>query len=176
MVLPAVPCDPYEKATTTATTRTSASLPPQDSVGCQRRAHTTRTARFHPANVPQRLPRGMRKTWGPAAGAMTLASTVAELQREGVAADVVATVREIFAAGFTVDALMRKMSKDESRRHLAGEKGQAYRALLAPTPEDRFRCRLCHEGANAMSWKHPRDVVRHLRRDHFGLGDACQNW
>jgi hypothetical protein len=117
----------------------------------------------------------MRKNWGPAAAEMTLETTVHELHCDGIDDEVIDTVKEIFSTGFTVDALMRKMTKDESRRYLNGEKGQAYRALLRDV-DKRFQCRLCREGANAMSWKHSRDVVRHLRRDHFGLGDACQRW
>jgi len=136
---------------------------------------SSQISRFHPASVPQQLSRGMRKSWRPAAAEMTLEATVSELHRDGIDEEAIDTVKEIFSAGLTIDALMRKMTKDESRRYLNGEKGQAYRALLRDV-DKRFQCRLCREGANAMSWKHPRDVVRHLRRDHFGLGDACPNW
>ena len=142
---------------------------------CHRRERGSQISRFHPASVPQRLSRGMRKNWGPAAAEMTLETLVRELLRDGIDDKVIDTVKEIFSAGLTVDALMRKMTKDESRRYLNGEKGQAYRALLRDV-DKRFQCRLCREGANAMSWKHPRDVVRHLRRDHLGLGDACPHW
>jgi hypothetical protein len=106
---------------------------------------------------------------------MSLESTIEELRREGINNDAIGTVEDIFSADFSVDALMRKMTKEESRRYLNGERGQAYRALLRDVNEQ-FQCRLCLKGANAMSWKHPRDVVRHLRRDHFGLGDSCPNW
>ena len=106
---------------------------------------------------------------------MSLESIVDELRRECVEEEMISTVRDIFSVDFSVDALMRKVSKDESRRYLGGEKGQVYRVLLRKANE-RFQCRLCHEGPNAMSWKHPRDVVRHLRRDHFGLGDSCPDW
>jgi len=58
------------------------------------------------------------------------------------------------------------MTKDESR---------GYRVLLREV-DRRFQCRLCCGGAIATSWGYPRDVVRHLRRDHFGFGDACLNW
>jgi hypothetical protein len=127
----------------------------------------------------------MRKTWGPPAATTTttrtLESTLDELRRDGIHDDLIAIVTHIFATaagGFTVDALMRNMSKDESRRflgHQGTERGQVYRALLAHV-DGRFQCRLCHQGTHPMSWKHPRDVVRHLRRDHFGLGDACPTW
>lgn len=157
---------------------TSTSGPPPsspDSGLCQRRARGCQNARYHPASVPQHLPRGMRKNWGPAAAEMDLESIINELRCEGVDDKEVDTVKEVFSTSFSVDALMRKMTKDESRRYLGGEKGQVYRAFLRNV-DKRFQCRLCREGMNAMSWKHPRDVVRHLRRDHFGLGDSCQYW
>jgi len=146
-----------------------------DSSRCQRRACGSQNVRYHPASVPQHLPRGTRKNWGPAATKMNLESTIAELCREGVDDEAINTVKEIFGTGFNVGALMRKMTKEESWRYLNGEKGQIYRALLRDVKE-RFQCRLCHEGPHAMSWKHARDVVRHLRRDHFGLGDSCAYW
>jgi len=158
---------------TTSTSGPSPSSP--DSGFCQRRARDCQSARYHPASVPQHLPRGMRKNWGPAAADMDLESIINELRCEGIDDEALGTVKEIFSTSFTADALMRKMTRDESRRYLNGEKGQAYRALLRNV-DKRFQCRLCREGANAMSWKHPRDVVRHLRRDHFGLGDSCPNW
>jgi hypothetical protein len=170
-ILPSAPL--YEN-----TTQTSASPSPSplaNSGRGQRRAGGKHNARYHPASVPQQLSRGMRKTWGPAAAIMSLESTIEELRRESVDDDAIGAVKDIFSADFSVDALMRKMTKEESRVYLNGERGQAYRALLRVVNE-RFQCRLCRESANAMSWKHPRDVVRHLRRDHFGLGDACQNW
>jgi len=117
----------------------------------------------------------MRKTWGAAAAEMTLESSIEELRGEDVDEETIGTVKEIFSTGFNVEALMRKMSKDESMRYLNGERAQAYRALLREVNE-RFQCRLCQDGPHAMSWKHPRDVVRHLRRDHFGLGDSCPTW
>jgi hypothetical protein len=148
---------------------------PPESGGCVRQPHGNRNVRFHPTNAPQQLARGMRKAWGPAAGSMNLESTVEELRGDGIDDEVISTVREIFSAGFCVGALMRKMTKEESRRYLNGETGQVYRALLRRA-HGRFQCNLCHENAETMSWKHPRDVVRHLRRDHFGLGDSCSAW
>lgn len=157
------------------TNPSGASLSSPGSNLCQRRGRDIQHARYHPASVPQHLRRGMRKNWGPAAAEMNLDSTVNELHCDDIDDEVIDIVKEIFLHGFTVEALMRKMTKNESQRYLNGEKGQAYRALLRDV-DKRFQCRLCREGAHAMSWKHPRDVVRHLRRDHFGLGDACPKW
>jgi hypothetical protein len=177
-VLPTLPSTPtLEMATSTDAPPPppAPSCRPPRSGGCKRQPRGTQNARFHPANVPQHLARGMRKTWGPAASSMNLESVVEELRRDGVDEEVISTVKEIFSAGWSVDALMRKMSKEESRRYVNGETGQVYRALLRRA-NARFQCCLCHEGAEAMSWKHARDVVRHLRRDHFGLGDSCLSW
>lgn len=173
--LATAPLLPFEPLFENSTSTSGPSPSSPDSGLCQRRARGCQSARYHPASVPQRLPRGMRKNWGPAAAEMDLESTINELLRDGVDDKAIGAVQEIFSTSFTVDALMRKMTKDESRRYLGGEKGQVYRAFLRNV-DKRFQCRLCREGPNAMSWKHPRDVVRHLRRDHFGLGDSCPNW
>ena len=106
---------------------------------------------------------------------MSLESTIEKLRREDVDEETIGLIQEIFSAGFSVEALMRKMSKDESTRYLNSESAPVYRALLREANEQ-FQCRLCQDGPNAMSFKRPRDVVRHLRRNHFGFGDSCPTW
>jgi hypothetical protein len=58
------------------------------------------------------------------------------------------------------------------------ETGRVYIAFLETVDEEegvepRYVCRLCH---SEQTWKHHRDALRHLRRDHFGLADVCDQW
>jgi len=59
----------------------------------------------------------------------------------------------------------------------ASASAQAYRVLLRSDGEDRrFNCRLCAVGTNGHGWRNARDVLRHLKRDHFGLRYNCSRW
>jgi hypothetical protein len=48
--------------------------------------------------------------------------------------------------------------------------------LLHTNEGKRFHCRLCAVGADEGGWKQARDVLRHLKRDHFGAGARCHRW
>lgn len=85
-------------------------------------------------------------------------------------------LRAIFTDGISTNALTRCMTRDEARKYNHGAPGQIFRAFLRIDEKERFRCRLCAIGADEEGWKHARDALRHLRRDHFGLGTRCDRW
>jgi hypothetical protein len=85
----------------------------------------------------------------------------------------------IFAKEVSLEALTRPFTDaDVETEEFGIRPGQVYTALLEHTIEQegvtpRHICRLCHSN---QTWKHSRDVLRHLRRDHFGLAEICGNW
>jgi len=108
------------------------------------------------------------------------------LRREGGDQDVVNLVGRIFTNGVTLEALTRRQTREEAAQQVFGQGGgPVYLAFLEGLPLNerdnpalwtRFRCRLCPNNVVAPSWKHHRDVLRHLKRDHFGLGEICLQW
>ena len=90
----------------------------------------------------------------------------------------------IFPAGITLEALARHRTSTEIETAQFGSgSGPVYLALLEQVMKAEgegdviaYRCRLCPNGGDAFAWKKPRDALRHLRRDHFGLGDCCPRW
>ena len=90
--------------------------------------------------------------------------------------DAVALLPDIFSTGLSEDALTRKMTRDDARKYPGRAPTQAYRMLLRGDTAGRSHCRLCPIGANANGWKNARDVLRHLKRDHFGLARGCTRW
>lgn len=103
------------------------------------------------------------------------------LRCKGQGAEEGAIVRlgKIFATEINLKALTRSLTDSEvETKDLGVVTGKVYTALLRPTHEGeddppRFTCRLCD---SEQSWKHIKDVVRHLRRDHIGLADVCGKW
>jgi hypothetical protein len=85
-------------------------------------------------------------------------------------------LKTTFAGGISVDALTRRMTRDEAREYNCGAPGPMFHAFLHTDEEERFRCRLCAVGADEGGWKQARHALRHLRRDHFGLGARCDRW
>ena len=85
-------------------------------------------------------------------------------------------LRTTFAGGISTNALIRRMTRDEAREYNHGAPGQMFRAFLRVDKEKRFRCRLCAVDADEGGWKQARDALRHLKRDHFGLGTRCDRW
>ena len=84
----------------------------------------------------------------------------------------------IFVNGINLESVMRPLTDAEVENEEFGiGTGKVYTAFLEPTNKEgappRWICRLCH---SAQTWKHSKDVVRHLRRDHFGLADICEQW
>jgi hypothetical protein len=88
----------------------------------------------------------------------------------------IALLPVIFPDGISQNALTRQMTSNESGEYHSGHSGQVYRIILRIDEEKRFRCRLCAVGSDERGWKHARDALRHLKRDHFGLGDRCNAW
>lgn len=108
------------------------------------------------------------------------------LRKEGGDHDVIKLVERIFSNGVTLEALTRRQTREEAAQQVFGQGGgPVYLAFLETLPLNerenpalwaRFRCRLCPNNVEALSWKHHRDVLRHLKRDHFGLGEMCFQW
>ena len=88
----------------------------------------------------------------------------------------IALLQVIFSGGISEKALLRQMTREEARDHNRGVSIQVYRMFLRSDDVGRFHCRLCPVGSNEGGWKRARDVLRHLKRDHLGLGDACKSW
>jgi hypothetical protein len=83
----------------------------------------------------------------------------------------------IFVEGITEKALTRQLTSGEAFDYHGGRPGQVYRVLLRFDGEEkRFHCRLCAIDADEGGWKHAKDALRHLKRDHFGLGTQCDRW
>jgi hypothetical protein len=88
----------------------------------------------------------------------------------------IALLPEIFSGGISEKALTRKMTRGEARKHHGGVSTQIYRILLRRDRAGRFHCRLCAADANENGWKNAKDILRHLKRDHFGLVKVCSIW
>jgi hypothetical protein len=82
----------------------------------------------------------------------------------------------IFIEGISQQALTRQLTSSEASDYHGGRAGQVYRVLLRVDEGQRFHCRLCAIGADEGGWKHAKDALRHLKRDHFGLGTHCDRW
>ena len=90
----------------------------------------------------------------------------------------------VFPAGISLEALTRHRTSTEIETAQFGSGGgPVYLAFLEQVMKAEgegdviaYRCRLCPNGSDAFAWKKPRDALRHLRRDHFGLGDHCPQW
>ena len=102
--------------------------------------------------------------------------TVARCRADGGEKAAINLLQDIFTGGVSENALTRKMTREEAREHHGGISTQVYRMLLRDGKAGRYHCRLCRVGANEGGWKNPRDVLRHLKRDHFGLGGTCTSW
>ena len=101
-------------------------------------------------------------------------------REKGVEESVVTLLGKIFADEVSLEALIRPLTDVEVETKEFGiETGKIYTAFLKYTNEasvdPRFICRLCHVQSK-QTWKHSKDVLRHLRRDHFGLADVCKQW
>jgi hypothetical protein len=100
-------------------------------------------------------------------------------RRQGADEGAIGLLGKVFANEVSLEALTRQLTDAEvERREFGVETGSVYIALLETTNEEegvvaRYVCRLCHSD---QTWKHSRDALRHLRRDHFGLADDCDQW
>lgn len=148
--------------------------------------HQVSKGAHHPYNNPVTL-LNRRKARQPAAAWEPNVATLQDrLRREGGDQDVVNLVERVFSNGVTLEALTRRQTREEAAQQVFGQGGgPVYLAFLETLPLNerdnpalwtRFRCRLCPNIVDAPSWKHHRDVLRHLKRDHFGLGEICLQW
>jgi hypothetical protein len=86
---------------------------------------------------------------------------------------------KVFANEVSLGALTRLLTDAEvETKEFGVETGRVYIAFLETVNEEegvepRYVCRLCH---SERTWKHHKDALRHLRRDHFGLADVCDQW
>jgi len=100
-------------------------------------------------------------------------------KRQGADEGAIGLLGRIFANEVSLEALTRQVTDTEAEiKEFGIDNGKVYNALLGYLDEEdgvvpRHNCRLCH---SEKTWKHPRDVLRHLRRDHFGLADICEQW
>jgi len=121
-----------------------------------------------------------RKTYRPPAMySADICVVTANCRERGGEECAIALLPNIFSDGVSERALTRKMTEEEARKNNGGGGGTSthvYQMLLRSDATERFHCRLCAIGANEGGWKKARDVLRHLKRDHFGLGTSCTLW
>lgn len=106
------------------------------------------------------------------------------LRREGANLDAVALIQSIFPNGVTLDALTRRRTREEAIQEASFSQGAGpvYLAFLDSVHSTlgesgtRYQCRLCPIKGEIITWKYHRDVLRHLRKEHFGLGEKCPHW
>ena len=83
---------------------------------------------------------------------------------------------KIFAHEISLETLKRPLTDAEAEtKEFEIKTGMVYTALLKHPDEenDGYTCRLCH---GDQTWKHHRDALRHLRKDHFGISEDCDQW
>ena len=110
-----------------------------------------------------------------------ISKLIHRLTIQGVDRTVVELCSAIFAQGVSLEALKGQMTRQECEKH-GLRSGMRYRMLLDVVRVDkdgilmiRHVCRLCRHG-EASDYKHHRDALRHLLRDHFGMGFQCTQW
>jgi len=112
----------------------------------------------------------------PAEYSADIGVVVKRCRANGGEEDAIALLPEIFIDGISGEALIRNMTSEQARKHSGGTSTQVYRTLLRGDDAGRVHCRLCAVGADEGGWKNPRDALRHLKRNHFGIGDTCIQW
>lgn len=98
-------------------------------------------------------------------------------KKQGADDGAIRLLGKIFANGVSLEALILPfMDAEAGNEGFEIGTGRAYTAFLESTNEvgvPRYICRLCH---GDQTWKHTKDILRHLKRDHFGLADECGKW
>ena len=101
-----------------------------------------------------------------------------ELSRQRGGQDfAIAWIPKAFTKGVKAEALSRALSEDEINAvdHDHGFRlSRVYDGFLEKV-EDRFECGLCSEEKRA-NWRNKKDAIRHLKKFHFGIGQACGTW
>ena len=100
-------------------------------------------------------------------------------RKQGADEGAIELLAKVCVGGVSLEALTRPLTNSAVETVEFGvSTGKVYTAFLAPTKEEegvapRYVCRLCHSD---QAWMHSKDVLRHLRRDHFGLAHVCKKW
>jgi len=100
-------------------------------------------------------------------------------RRQGADEGAVGLLGKVFANEVSLEALTRQLTDAEVHTKEFGvETRRIYVVFLETINEEegvvpRYACRLCH---TERIWKHHKYVLRHLRRDHFGLPEVCEQW
>ena len=102
----------------------------------------------------------------------------ARLLAKGANEQVVGLCDTIFKNGVTIEALEERMTREQCEE-LGVRDGKKFRVFLELVRgvngqmTGRHRCCLCSPGKE---YKNHRDALRHLLKDHFGLGFRCERW
>jgi hypothetical protein len=102
----------------------------------------------------------------------------AKLLEKGADKQVVELCDQVFEDGVTIEALEKRMTAEQCES-LGVRDGKQFRRFLDICEgsngqmTERHRCRLCSPGK---LYKNHRDALRHLLKDHFGLGFRCGRW
>ena len=134
-----------------------------------------------------RVPRNPHRKRMPAVEFESDASKLQQrCSRDGGDPEAMRLVSKVFSEGVSLSALLRQKTAEEVASQAFGQgPGQVYLGFLETIQLEisggegvglRYRCRLCPDFAKATSWKHERDVLRHLRKHHFGLANECEQW
>lgn len=101
----------------------------------------------------------------------------ARLQEGGADMEAVNVCDEVFRGGVTIEALQRRLTRNECRElHLRdGKQFQRFLEEVAVMGGTKKRCRLCPRD-DAIQYKNHRDALRHFLKDHFGLWFGCTDW
>ena len=100
-------------------------------------------------------------------------------RRQGADEGAIELLGKVFTNEVTLEALTRRLTDAEVETNEFGvETGRVYIAFLKAISDEEcveafYVCRLCH---SEQIWRHHRDALRHLRRNHFGLADVCDQW
>lgn len=101
----------------------------------------------------------------------------ARLRDGGADMEAVNVCDEVFKGGVTIEALQRRLTRNECRElHLRdGKQFQRFLEEVAVMGGTKKRCRLCPRD-DARQYKNHRDALRHFLKDHFGLWFGCTDW
>jgi hypothetical protein len=148
---------------------------PSQHVGSSRSDRTNRRQAPKPYQRPTPAARKTRP--------VTYEGNLARLQQrcrgQGADEGAIGLLGKVFANGVSLEALIRQLTDEEADTNEFGiETGRIYIAFLETINDEEgvvshYVCRLCH---TEQTWKHHKDALRHLRRDHFGLADVCKQW
>ena len=100
-------------------------------------------------------------------------------RRQGADEGAIVLLGKVFTNEVSLEALTRPPTDAEVETNEFGvETGRVYIAFLETISEEEgvgtyYVCRLCR---SEQIWRQHKDVLRHLRRDHFGLADVCHQW